>query len=166
MSLSVDTIVTASVSDEQSRLSGMAAGSVWEDIRGSAMSHINKGREHWDDIVLLPIETKYMRERFKGTKEGKKKNGDWWFRKHLPDAYRTAKSVAGTAMELNVVFSSLGKTETEGKIAEKRLENNPDVPKTEREKFGVVMTTAGMIFRNLTTKEKKDADTLYKLNWS
>ena len=166
MSLSVDTIVTASVSDEQRRLSSVAAGSVWEDLRASAMGHKAKGRTHWDEVILLPIETKYMRERFKGTKEGKKSNGDWWFRKHLPDAYRTAKSVAGTALELDVVFSTLGKTETEKKIAEKRAESNPDLIKTEPQKFEIVMSTAVMIWDKLTVKEQQTAAKAHQLNWS
>ena len=67
-------------------------------VYAAVEAHCNV-KEEWE-IYTLPAETEYM-QRFHNEPEHRKKDGSWKYSR-LPSAYRSAKSVIGSALDLNL----------------------------------------------------------------
>ena len=131
-----DAILTADVSDEQSKLSAEAAGMVWSELRNTSVINFTK-QGFIDD--LRPHEDRFMDERYGHLEESKKKDGSYKYRKFkyvdkhgnpcvggLPPAWSSAKSVLNRAWDENVNFiAGESKSSVEKRVKEKAAANKP-----------------------------------------
>jgi len=163
--LSIDTIVTAAVSQQQGDLSKESAGSVWDDLRVSSVGH---SREDWLYQVVRPVEDAYMEKYHAGDPKAKKSTGTWKYRTYMSNSWSSAKSVVAQGLEMQIDMGNLSKSQTEKaiKAANKALTQASRVPKTEVEKFDIVMGTAIKIFAKLTPQERATVVVDWGLNSS
>lgn len=119
--INIDTIIAASVADEQQDLANKAGETVFGELRDVA-----KGFDSSEtfNMSLEGIEIEYM-EMFH--KDEKFKDGKWKFSK-LPVKWRTAKSVIGSAIDHKVNFTGKGKSAIESEVkAIKAMNRTPSV---------------------------------------
>lgn len=114
MTFSIDTIITASVADEQSDLANQAGDSVFADLREVINTYSCNTREFFEQLLegteVEFMETYLPNEKFK--------DGSWKFSK-LPVKYRSAKSVLSTALDAGVnIPAEIGKSALEKVVKE------------------------------------------------
>lgn len=161
MSLSYDTIITASVSDDQQRLSAESGQTVFGELAESTGGHHD--REVWEG-TLRPFEDQYMEEYFSAKPEAKKSNGDWKYRSYLPKAWVSGKCVCGQAIGLNIpIGANSAKTAIELEIKEAKALVDP---KSAKQKFRDVMSTARKLFDNMHPNAKRGLDRDFGLDFS
>jgi hypothetical protein len=103
MTFSIDTIITASVADEQSDLANQAGESVFADLREVIHTYSCNTREFFEQ-VLEGTEVEFMETYLPNS---------WKFSK-LPVKYRSAKSVLSTALDAGVnIPAEIGKSALE-----------------------------------------------------
>lgn len=151
--LSYDTIITASVSDDQSKLSAESGQTVFGELAESTAGQSD--RSVWEN-GLRQFEDKYMDEYFGAEPAAKKANGDYKYRTYLPKAWVSGKCVCGQAITLNIpINENSAKTDTELKIKEAKALLDP---KSAKQKFGDVMGTARKLYFQLHANAKRNID--------
>ena len=160
MKLSVDTIHAAAVADDQARLNQEATQSVFGQLAESTMGFTD--RKAWEESIRS-VEDYYCETVHSFTTDAKTKGRGkpgmknytpprWKYRKLLPAAWSSSKSVCGQAIEHGIKLDADSrKTATEKAIAEKKAEGK--TPKTPREKFRITMETAKKILHQLPDDE-------------
>jgi len=170
MSTLFDAILTADVSDEQSKLSAEAAGLVWGELRDSSMKVWS--RQGFADL-LKGDEDKFMEQKYASFPESKKKDGTWKYRKFnyvdtagqrqtggLPPAWSSSKSVINRAYDENVqVVYDMSKTQVEALTKAAVLEKEPQA--TDWEKLEGVIRTAKRIYEKLSLSDQDRARIQY-----
>ena len=180
--LSIDTILTAAVSDEQADLSQQAEGSMWDDMRGDAISYV--AADGWDAYGWLNhvrvFEDEYMTYAYDTIPAAKKKDGSWKYREFnyvdtagndqkggLPMKWHSAKSVLKNALDRQAVFdSTTGKTQLEKENQAHKKGQDTPTPKTEEEKFKIVMETARKIWQKCQATDNDEKSDAYGIDFS
>ncbi len=161
MTLSIDTIIMADVSDEQEKLSKESSGVMFGDLKGSAIGYGND-RMGWELFIRIH-EDSWMESKNFGS-EAKKKDGTWKYRTYLPMAWSSAKSVLGNALANDIdITGDISKSEIERKLREHKRALQPE--KSDIVKFDIVMETAKKIYDKLSDEEKRHARDSHSLNW-
>lgn len=158
--LEYDTIIKASVADDQHALADEAGSNVFGDLAGSATSATV--RKEWEESIR-PFEDQYMNEQVTAP-DKIKKNGEYKYRTFLPKAWSSAKSVVGQAIEYGIVLNADSKktaTEENIKVAKNLLN-----PKSQKQRFDIVMGTARKIANKLGSTEIDELSEKYGIDFN
>jgi len=162
MSYSIDTIITAEVSDEQSKLSREAASNVWKDIASTTQGLIPEDVDRWMQHIIDPVRSSWMEMNHGSNQDAKKKkDGSWKYRTYMPPAFNTALAVAHKGLRAGIT-----NMEGKGKTAvEQEYKDRSKIQKTEMEKFDCMIKNCRKQFENLTQTEKENAVFEYDIMW-
>lgn len=155
MTLTVETIYTAAVADDQHKLADEAGGGVFNELAESAKAFGT--RAAWEDHVRT-VEDEYMERTQKSnpdakTKGSKKTPSRWKYAKYLPKAWSSAKSVVGQALDHGIyIDGSVGKTAVENTLKEKKNALKSD--KTPREKILIMQESIRKVLAQLPEEER------------
>ena len=157
--LNYDTIITASVSDDQGKLSAESGQTAFGDLAASTKGQSD--RSVWEG-GLRTFEDKYMDEYYGSEPKAKKANGDWKYRTYLPKAWVSGKCVCGQAIGLNIpINKNSAKTDIELKIKEAKALIDP---KNATQKFAIVMGTAKKLYDQVNKNAQRNLVQTYGLD--